>query len=293
MIKANWPSILEVGLRDVFFTSFNEMPLKYDQVFTVLDSTKSDEQDLALAGMGIWDENPDGESLQKDNMSEIDKVTYTHATFRRGFDVTRDLIEDDQYNIPLGQASELGSGARTRVDTAAANVFNNAFSGGQTGPDGLQLCADARPLANSGETNDNKLALALTDANVKTAITAQSKILSDAGGKTAIRAKTLLVAPANMWNALAIVNSTLTSGTANNDDNSLKGALNVVVWDYLTDDDAWFLIDPAISKLKFYWRIQPEFTMDSNSNTQVATYQGRMRLSVGWSDYRAVMGCKP
>ena len=71
---------------------------------------------------------------------------------------------------------------------------------------------------------------------------------------------------------------------------------NVIVWDYLTDANAWFLIDSQLAKRQLLWvdRVPMEFALDPTSNFRLeARYRGYMRYSYGWSDFRWVYGQNP
>jgi hypothetical protein len=77
---------------------------------------------------------------------------------------------------------------------------------------------------------------------------------------------------------------------ANTSKNTLNGRLKVVVLDYLTSNTNWFLIDPAVAQLNFFWRKRLEFKNEDDFSTMQAKYRGYMRFSVGYSDYRGVFG---
>jgi len=68
---------------------------------------------------------------------------------------------------------------------------------------------------------------------------------------------------------------------------------SVVVWDYLTDEESWFVLDSGLAKMHLLWidREPLEFAMDPASDFRLeARYRGYMRYSYGWSDWRGVYG---
>lgn len=289
-ISDNWANLLDASLKEAFIVGLQELPMVYQEIYTVLDSTRSSETDLAVAGLTAWSERDDEAPLILDNMEEAGTTLYTHKTFRHGFAVTKALMEDEQFAVFSQWARELGRGANMAIEREAAKTFNNAKSGGQSGHDGQQLGSDAHPLQRSATTCDNSFALGLTDANLKTAITTmQNNTLDEAGNKFYCQPNILLVPSDLEYTARGILESVQQAGTANNDVNVLKGALKVVVWPYLTDTNRWFLIDTRIAKLKFYWRVRPalEF-MAMDSSTDMRVYRGRARWSYGFSDWRGV-----
>ena len=72
--------------------------------------------------------------------------------------------------------------------------------------------------------------------------------------------------------------------------------IRMVMWDYLTDSNAWFLIDSQLAKLYLNWfdRVPLEILLDPTSDFHLeARWRGYMRYSYGWSDYRFVIGSNP
>ena len=110
-----------------------------------------------------------------------------------------------------------------------------------------------------------------------------------------MRPSKLVIPPALEYTAKALLNSTQLPGSANNDVNTIKGALEIVVLDYLGavaggSDTAWYILDSNQHELNFFWRIKPEFKWDEDFDTFVAKYRGYMRYSYGVSDWRGIVG---
>jgi hypothetical protein len=117
--------------------------------------------------------------------------------------------------------------------------------------------------------------------------------VDETGLKIQMNPKTLIVPGALEFTAEKIAKSVQLPGTNNNDINPMRGRFNVVVLDYLTDPTAWFLIDPDLHELNWFWREKLSFKNDTDFDTDVAKYKGRMRFSYGWSDHRGIIGAKP
>src|SRR5690606_21975764 len=113
----------------------------------------------------------------------------------------------------------------------------------------------------------------------------------DKGQKIMAEAGVLLIGRTLNKTAYEILNSTNKSGTPNNDTNYYKGiGLNVKSWHYITSTTAWFLIDPDLHELNWFWRVQPQFKQDNSFDTGAALYKVRERFSKGWSDWRGIWG---
>jgi hypothetical protein len=64
----------------------------------------------------------------------------------------------------------------------------------------------------------------------------------------------------------------------------------IVVNDYLTDTDAWFIKTDVQEGLKYFERNADEFGMDEDFDTDNAKYKARSRFSFGWTDARGIYG---
>ena len=293
--KAKFGDLLEVGLRKIFDDNFKEYPEQYSKLFKVNSSTKQSETDTAVTGFGLMEEHTESEPLKYEDVLQGDDVTYTHKTFKKGFSVSKDLFEDDQYNVIKKKPAALAKSARRTVEYYAAGVFNNAFSTSYQGGDGYPLCSTLHKSTESEQavqSNACATGTVLSEDNLKTAILAMRRQKDDKGMKIQIQPTTLVVSPTLEHTARIILDSQLRSGTANNDANTLKGQLDVVVYDWLTSTTAWFLIDKNQHELNFFWRVKPSFNQDESFDTDAALYKARMRFSCGFSDWRGVWGSK-
>jgi len=64
----------------------------------------------------------------------------------------------------------------------------------------------------------------------------------------------------------------------------------VVCAPHLTSETAWYLIDPAVARLNFFWRVKPDFRQAEILSTDAVMFRGRMRFSCGFSDWRGIWG---
>jgi hypothetical protein len=84
-------------------------------------------------------------------------------------------------------------------------------------------------------------------------------------------------------------------GVADNDLNAIKslgdlGVGDVIVNNYLTDTDAWFIITDVPDGLKFQVRREMEIGTDNDFDTENAKFKATMRFDTGWTDPRGVFG---
>lgn len=264
------------------------------QLFNVQASTKAKETDLRIGGF----QDPvvfDGKIRYVEAEADYE-VEYVPEELALGFQVTRAMADDNQYSGIFGQAEEQGISFARKRRKDAASVFNNAFAAGTTGYDGVSLCNDSHPRSQAvpGTTVDNSLALALNSTNLESAIVAMQDFGDDLGEEITIMPDVLVVPRALRKTGLELVGSMQTPDSANNAINVHEG-MGLIVDPYLTDTNAWFVVDSTMARryLRWFDRIPPEFASAGDFDTLIRKYRGYMRYSYGWSDWRWVIGSNP
>lgn len=293
-IQENWAELLEPGLRSIFeiqrdaLAASSRIPL----LFNVLSSSKAQEHDLGVGGFGDWTEYEG--VIEFDEHSQGYKTTYTHVEYTKGFAVERRLLDDDQYNIIQQRPRGLALSAMRTREKHAASVFNNAFSASYTGGDSVALCGSHPYSPVNATTHSNTGTTAFSADAIVATKKLMREFVDDRGELVQVNPDTILVPPELEDTAWVAVNTINQVGTANNDLNFVRSqGYNVVVWDYLTDANNWFMIDSQMANmfLKWYERVPLEFAMDPTSDFNlVARYRGYMRYSYGWSDWRWIYG---
>lgn len=287
---AGFGKLLEPGLRKIFFETYPEKSEQFNKIFNVNSSKKGKEYDLSIGGFKPWTDKEEGDEVTFQDPVSGHEIVYSHKAFSSAFRVTREMHDDELYNQINKLPKNLARAGRTKVETDAATVLNAGFDG-VTRPiyDGKALFANDHALKGGG-TASNLATGALTDANLKIAIKQLHDIPDEVGNKIAYTPDKLIVPRSLEFVAKEIVNSNQKAGSNYNDINTIKGALEVIVYDYLTDDDAWFVMDSSIAQLNYFWRVKPEFKHEEDFKTMDAMYRGYMRYSFGCSDFRGIVG---
>jgi len=279
-------NLVSSAIQDAFIAGMAKRPSVFQQIFQVKTSAKERETELAVAGLGEWSQTDDLEAGGTDDMVEIGTAAYIHDTFQMHVPIPRKLIDDDNLGLIMDEIGKMGAGAILAADRKAAAVLNNAFTSG-TGPDAAYLCA-THSLAKSASTISNAGSGALTETTFDSAMTAIQTQKDDNYKELSIMPTIMVVPPAQFKKASIIVGSQQLSGTGNNDINPYANMVKIIVNPFLSSATAWFLIDQIMAKLKFFWRVAPEVTIEKKSNAYIA--HGYARLSVGFSDWRGVYG---
>jgi len=215
--------------------------------------------------------------------------------FALGFIITREMMEDDQYDV-VGQrkAQGLAFSMRQTKEVLGANVYNRAFNTSYTGGDGSALISATHANIKGG-TWSNQIATAadLSEAALEQACIDIAGFTNDAGLLIAVRPETLIIPRQQIFEAKRILGSDGRVGTDNNDLNAIKAAgliPEVVVNHYLTDPDAWFIRTNVPHGMKYFERRADQFDMDNDWDTENAKFKATARYSFGWTDARGLYG---
>lgn len=276
--------------RDRFIVGAASMPMMYQNVFKVLTSEQKTAYFSSFGGMQTWGSKTEGGEITFQTPQEGYATSVTHTTYASGFSYTREAQEDEQYG-ELGQVAEdLGVAAAILIETTAANILNRAFNNSYTYADGKELCATDHPVLITGGTEQNEPS---ADADLSYTSLEQGLIdmaaTVDAAGKLSPYTPNTLIVPT----ALSVTAKQIATSPYDNNDyqTNVLGqmGLSIVVWNHLTDTDAWFLTDPR-HKLYFIWRRPLMFERWATERSQVENYAGSMRFSVTVPEWRGVYG---
>jgi phage major head subunit gpT-like protein len=307
--EASFGKLLEPKLRKVFYNTYDEVPEQYSQVFHVQGSKKAQETDYGLGAFTPWTKFgqnftqgaiADATDMPKVSYQKIPaglERIYTHEEFASGFMVERKFVDDEQYNIIEKMPADLARAGRYKVEKDAAGLFNNGFTA--NGYDAKPLFSAVHPLLNTTAATEygtgvcsNLVDGVFSHDTLKSATTMFRKQVDEAGKLIQMKPDTLIVPPEQEWLAYELIKTAQKPGGNLNDVNALMGKFKVVVWDFLDDDNAVYLVDSKRHMLNFFWRVKPEFKREEDFDSLVAKYRGYMRYSFGYSDWRGVVAIK-
>lgn len=288
--KALWP-----GVNAWYGKSYDEYEVEFTKLFDKYTSNKAYEEDVGLSSFGLAIQKTEGAPIQYDSERQGFTNRYTHAVYALGFMITREIMEDDQYDV-VGQnkAQGLAYSIRQTKEVLGTNVYNRAFSTSFTGGDGVALLSASHPNV-AGGTWSNLIATAsdLSEAALEQAVIDIAAYTNDRGLKIAVKPKSLVIPYTLQFEAARILKSTGRVGTDNNDINALNSAgmfKDVIVNHYLTDADAWFIRTDVPNGMKYFERRADAFDMDNDFDTENAKFKASFRASWGWTDPKALYG---
>jgi phage major head subunit gpT-like protein len=288
--------LLEPGLSDIFYEVFDEIPVIYPELYTVKTTDQPYEEDLSIGSLGDFPEFKG--VVEYDRMYQGYSKVYEFPEYAKGFQIERKLYDDEKYNIINTKPVGLATRAARKKEQHAASLFNNAFSASFLGPDGKRLCATDHPskaYVDAGEGPQNRSnvgTLALSHSALQTTKNLMRDTRDDRNFRISVVPDILLVPPAQEELAWSLNQAETVINSSDKNPNIHQGRYKLIVWDELTNDDAWFLIDSRYMKmfLKWFDRVPIEFAMEEEFDTLVAKFRAYMRYDPGWSDWVWIFG---
>jgi len=289
-------------IRKEWFQKIAAVPSPASGLYGISTSDASVEYSQGLGGLGLVPEYNSGEAeglpgaIQYAAFNPLYEKTFTHKEYALGLAIERKLFDDDQKGLIRRRAQDFGTTFGDTIAYHMSSVFNNALSTSYPGGDAAALVSDSHPnrATDTGTTFDNKGTSALSYDAVVTTLNAGAALTDDKGLPMPSLYDILYVPVALQATAWTIVNSMNKPGTADNDGNFVGSRpMRVIVDPYLSSSVDWFMVDSAKaqSHLLWFWRVNPELSLDPASNFNlVARYRGYMRFSFGFDDWRWIYG---
>jgi hypothetical protein len=290
--KSLWP-----GVKAFFGKTYAEKPAVWSQVFESMSSDKNYEEVVEYTGFGLAPQKSEGASVSYDTDAQGPTTRFSNVVYGLGAVITREAIEDNQYeSVASKKAAGLARSMRQTKENVHANILNRAFTSGYVGGDGVVLGSTAHPTHIGSQSNILAVAADFSEASMEDMLILIRQAKDSRGLRIQLQGTKLVVPPTLVFEATRVVSSTNQSGTANNDTNASKalGMLpgGIVTWDYLTDDDAWFILTDAPDGLLSFQRRKLELTQDNDFDTENARMKATERYVPGWGDWRGIF-CTP
>ena len=273
---------------------YTEIAPVYEQIFDIVQSGAAYEKFNSAIGLGDLLEKPEGTDLIADAPLEGYTIYCKNRTFGRMLRFTFESVEDNQ-KFPDFLRTQVGTWREALIRTkdrfyvkffnygaltAGNDVFDNTITGVVDDPttvvtyDNFPFFDNAHP-DKVGNTYINWVqTLALSPDNLETQweTYTSSNNRDERGNEIDLMPNVLLIPPGLNFTAQRILRTSQIPGSADNDVNVLQNIVTPLVWQRLSDADAWFL--GALKKgLMGLDRMAPEmdFYQDETSKDYYAT----------------------
>lgn len=287
---------LRPGIHDWWGLGYKLREGEFSQIFEQLSSSLNYERDQQIYGLGYARVKPEGAPYEYDTMGQGFHYDYIHVPYVNAFVLSHEQQLFNQYQkIAQDGIRELGSSMKQTKEVVHANILNRAFNNSYVYGDGVELCSTAHVLA-AGGTYANKPAVDadLSEEMLEQALIDIGKYTNDRGMKRAVMARKLVIPVDLEYEACRILNSDLRVATANNDINAIKSTSafpeGYMVYHYLTDTDAWFILTDCPKGPRTFQAEAPMIKSDVDFTNDNILYKTREMYSCGVTDVMSVYG---
>ena len=285
------------AIDEVVMTKYSQFPDEFKEVFRVESSSRSIEQTTEVTGFAQMAVIPEGGDTRYDEALPGFNKTYTHAQYGLGFRVTKVAMDDDKFGVVKKLATELGRSGKETKEVSVAYVVNTGFVG-VNGPDGVPLFSTAHPLIGGG-VQSNRLAYA-TDPDVTSiqlVLTLMRQTRDHRGKLLRIPPRKAIFPPNLEFIGAELLGGPDRSDTANRAINAFRRRSGMpsfeswMVWDYLTDPDAWMIEgDVEDTELRYYEREAFNTVHDIDFDSRSVKTAGWARWSSGFNGFYGIVG---
>jgi hypothetical protein len=288
--------LLQEGVKKVWHAASKEWEPIYPQLYKTDSSSKAYELTVQMENMGLASVKTEGDDITLDSFRQSFAPKFVHVAYGKGFIVTREAKDDNQYGYYKKGARALNRSMNITKEVRTHVLYNTAFSASSamTGGDGVAMCSASHINGPSGGTYSNIItAAAFSESSLEDMLKTIMRAKDDRGLAIKLRATKLIGHTNNKFEFDRVLNSSLRSGTADNDKNVLMGTISngVVTSPYLdANTNAWFIMTDAEEGLTYYDRTPLEFGEDKSFMSDNTRYKAYMRFSTGYSDPRGIYG---
>ena len=294
--RAQLAKELEPGLNALFGLEYARYDNEAAEIYDTESSERAFEEEVMLSGFGAAPVKSEGSAVSFDDAQEAYTARYTMETIALAFSITEEAIEDNLYDrLASRYTKALARSMANTKQVKGAATLNNAFDSSFVGGDGLELCSTAHVLVN-GSTfrNEPSTAADLNETSLENGLIDIAAYVDERGLKVSVRGQKMVIPPALQFVADRLLESTLRTGTADNDINATRnmGMLpqGYTVNHFLTDTDAWFIRTDAPRGFIHFERLPMSTKMEGDFDTGNVRFKARERYSFGYSDPRCVYG---
>lgn len=286
------------GLVKNFLDSYQDWAEIKNQYMKVGTHDKPEIAGATVAGPSRFIQTREGEPVTYMEMVTGPKVAAVDKTYKGGYMITKEAIDDDGYGKLNQGAKFLARAARMTQEYAAVALVDDAFSGTNfKGQDNLALMSTAHTLINSNTTVANRpsSAVSLSVAGFTTLMDLARKCKDESGDPIMVMPDTLMIAndQGQLNKAYQILESSLEPFTANNQDNPIRRNFKpskIIVNPYMTNLYHYFIIDSKLNDAQFLNREAVNMKDDYDIHRDIAYVRGRARWIIWFRDWRGWYG---
>lgn len=230
--------------------AYQQVPKDWPQFMKEETTDRAFVKKSYISGLGMPVKNRDLQRLPLDEPVAGPVAYYNPVTYRLGYQIERQMIEDEQWGLLANRPMTMLYGSQVVMDMSATDILNNGTVLQTYDFGGTPLFSTAQIREDGGATWSNRITsdLPITVETVFQAIVDLLYNLKDARGYPIAYNGTINIyvpsISAALWRqAVEVANSVNNPNTSDNRINALPKVfgINVVPLRYLTNPTAWFI----------------------------------------------------
>lgn len=289
--RGQFAQLLAPGLQEIMFEDLVEHPEEYSQFCEVSTSDRAYDEDQIIAGLGLARTKLEGDEVTYDDPIQGGTIRYLHNTYAIGWQVTMEMMQDDQYDKMQKVPGELMKSGRQLWEQLGANTIANGYSSTITA-NGVSLFNTAQPLLGGG-TYSNQLATLsdLSQTALQDLIISFENMVNERGLRVQLPARRLWIPPELQFVTKEVLQSQFKPYTGNNEVNTVQGVVEPAILHFLQSSTFWAISSGDSSNhVKFKWRMKPVTDSIDDFETKGSKHSLVFRISTGATDWRGWAG---
>ena len=278
------------GLKKVWGLAHKSWVTEYTEYTTVESSDQYAEDELLMSGFGLFSAVGESAAVPMDKMLQGGMKRYVHVEYKKGYTISRTLIDDNKYKEMVKMAEALKKSWLLTREHVCADILNNGFGTTNVGYDGLALFSASHTNPDQSTYSNLGTATDLTTTSFENALIDIGGFTTPEGLEMAARGLKLIVPRQLQFVAKQVLQSPGILTSLNLSVNTVQNEMPYTVNHYLSDTDAWFIRVDVGDGIKLLDRIPIEYGMDGDFMTDDQRHKAYGRFSVGWTDPRGMYG---
>jgi hypothetical protein len=283
---------LEPGLNALFGLEYKRYENQHAEIYTAENSDRAFEEEVMLSGFANAQVKAEGAGVSFDEAQETFTARYTHETVALAFAITEEAIEDNLYDrLASRYTKALARSMSNAKQVKAVEPLINGFGTFKTG-DGVALFSGSHPTVAGTFSNTLATAADLNETSLEQSMIDIAAMTDERGLRVAARGVKMVIPSKLQFTAERLMKSQGRTGTADNDINAIVSMGMVPqgyrVNNYLTDDDAFYILTDVPNGMKMFNRAPLTTAMEGDFDTGNVRYKARERYSFGVSDPRGI-----
>lgn len=276
----------------------------WNKLVTIKTSKKKKEEDAERSGLGLPVLKGEGAPISYDTQIAGAKQSWIHSVYALGVRITEEAIEDNLYELGGGGNADdlqemffdLGESMAENPEVLMARFFNSGTATTYHTNRNSEALFSATHTRLDGSTYSNYLTSTdLTYSTYWAAVIAAENQYNHRQMRIQKKVKKLWVPPQLEKNAREVLYSSDRPDTGNRSINAMKQSgrsVELCVWPYLTDTDAWYLQCNGRGII-FFWRRKTRFAREADFQTGDFMCKADQRFSAEIADDRDFVGVIP